>query len=156
MKTKTQKKTPTTLLKSKVKSHVKKSSVAQKPSVVSTLKSSEHARAHTNHTHVDENMYICMNDITLKRKYILQSLKSSLVLQEEQEKVMQIRAEKMLVLNDIKKEMESINLKYQSLKKLLPNVKNVISYTEKELNELDSQIDFLKKARCVGKFASIQ
>ena len=145
MKAKTLKKTPTTLLKSKVKSPIKKSTIAQKSAVVSTLKSSENARAHTHHTHIDENMYICMNDITLKRKYILQSLKSSLVLQEEQEKVMQIRAEKLLVLNEIKKEMESINLKYQSLKKLLPNVKNVISYTEKELGELDSQIDFLKK-----------
>lgn len=142
---KTSKKKPTTLLKSKVKSSVKKPAVAQNQKVtpVSTLNSS--SRTHTHHTHIDENMYICMNDITLKRKYILQSLKSSLVLQEEQEKVMQIRAEKLLVLNEIKKEMESINLKYQSLKKLLPNVKNVISYTEKELGELDSQIDFLKK-----------
>lgn len=114
--------------------------------VEAQVKSVPHtSTTHTqNHKHPNENLYICINDITLKRKYLLESLKSSLILQEERERITHIRAQKIHVLNQIRKNLEVTNNKYQSLKKILPNVKNVISYTEKELNELDAQVEMLK------------
>lgn len=120
--------------------------VANKPGSVSNqshpgLVAQQH---HFSDHKTNENLYVCINDITLKRKYLLESLKSSLILQEEREKIIHIRAEKIRLLNQIRKEMESLNSKYQGLRKLLPNVKNIISYTEKELTELDSQVDMLK------------
>lgn len=105
-----------------------------------TKPSSSHSKVQSN-----ENLFICINDVSLKRKYLLESLKYSLVLQEEHEKIKEIRVRKAEILLNIKNEMESVNLKYQSLKKILPNVKNVISFTEKELNELDMQVEFLRR-----------
>ncbi len=91
-----------------------------------------------------DNLYIAMHNSTEKRKNILYSIKNSLVMQDEYEKVFNIRKNKGLILNEIKKELSSLNSNYQKLKKLLPNVKNVISYTEKELEVLDRSIDSLR------------
>lgn len=121
------------------KKPVKSSQIQVKSSALS-----QSTHVHSDNKHPNENLYVRINDITLKRKYLLESLKSSLILQEEREKIIHIRSEKIQLLNQIKKETDVINLKYQSLRKLLPNVKNIISYTEKELNELDSQVDMLK------------
>lgn len=90
-------------------------------------------------------LYIPINEISEKRKSLLLSIKDSLLMQEEYEKVMQIRAKKYEVSKTIKKGLASLNSDYQKVKKLLPNVKNVLSNTEKELNELELQISRLKK-----------
>ena len=92
-----------------------------------------------------DDLYVCMHDSNAKRKYILYGIKNALVMQEELEKLTLVRKEKTKTLNEIKKGMNDLNSLYQNkLKKYFPNVKNLISYTEKELNELESQVDRLK------------
>jgi chromosome segregation ATPase len=92
-----------------------------------------------------DNLYVALYDPEDKRKNILLSIKQSLVIQEEHEKVLNFRKEKSRVLGEIKSEMEQLNSSYQKLRKYLPNVKSVISHTEKELNSLDDNIEMLKK-----------
>lgn len=93
-----------------------------------------------------QELYICMHDATDKRKNLLQAMKNSLVMQEEFEKVLEIRRNKTIVLEEIKKSLNDVNKKYQSLKKLVPNVKNVISFTEKEISELEKQVNILRES----------
>ncbi len=91
-----------------------------------------------------EDLYICLHNATQKRKDLLFGIKNSLVLQSEYEKILELRKEKTAHLNNVKKSFLKLNRKYQDLKKLLPNVKNIITYTEKELIELEDQIKLLK------------
>ena len=91
-----------------------------------------------------DNLYISMHSPKDKRKNVLLSIKNSLIMQDEYEKITKIRKEKIEVLNEIKKELSAINSDYQALRKILPNVKNVLTYTEKELDELNLSIDTLK------------
>lgn len=97
---------------------------------------------HTTEGH--DSLYIPMHDHIEKRKVLLSSLKDSLVMQEEYEKIFDIRRRKAEILRKIKKNMDHLNSDYQNVKKILPNVKNVLSFTEKEITELDSHIDLLK------------
>ncbi len=90
------------------------------------------------------DLYIPMNDYSEKRKSLLIALKDTLIVQDESEKVLTIRKRKAEILREIKKNMDSLNSDYQKVKKLMPNVKNVISNTEKEISELDSHILMLK------------
>ncbi len=90
------------------------------------------------------SLYIPMPDFKEKRKTLLSSLKDSLIVQEEYEEIFELRKKKAEILRAIKKSMGNLNNDYQKIKKNLPNVKNVLSYTEKEINELDSHIDLLK------------
>ena len=83
------------------------------------------------------NLYVSMDSFKDKRRNLLFSLKDSLTLQEEYEKVTEIRKHKEEVLTQIKKKMNDLNSLYQKLKKLLPSVKGAISNTEKELSVLD-------------------
>jgi chromosome segregation ATPase len=92
-----------------------------------------------------EDLYICMSNAKEKRKYLLTGIKTSLVMQEEHERVLELRKEKAFVINEIKKGLEKLNKDYQQVKKELPNVKNVITYTEKEISELENQIHMLKE-----------
>ena len=92
-----------------------------------------------------DDLYIAMSDVEDKRKHLLIAIKNSLVMQEEYEHIVALRKSKNEVRNEIKKHLNQINSNYQELKKLLPNVKNVISYTENELFELDGHIDSLKR-----------
>lgn len=92
-----------------------------------------------------EDLYICMYDVNEKRKNLLGGIKNSLIMQEEYEKIKELRQNKALIEKEIKKNLDEINKKYQELKKDLPNVKNIISYTEKEIEELDSQINILEE-----------
>lgn len=89
-------------------------------------------------------LYVPLTDVNEKRKSLLKSLKDSLLMQEEYEKIVEIRKAKAVVLKDIKKGLDSINTDYQEIKRQLPNVKNVLSFTEKEIFELESQIESLK------------
>jgi septal ring factor EnvC (AmiA/AmiB activator) len=91
-----------------------------------------------------DDLYICMYDITNKRKNILSALKTSLIAQEEYEKIIELRKQKQLLLKKVKENIDQINVKYQEIKKELPNVKNVLSFTEKEITVLDNQIEMLK------------
>jgi len=91
-----------------------------------------------------DNLYISMVDVNNKRKSLLSTIKDSLIMQEEYEKVKSLRKSKFDILNDIKKNMKNINLGYQKLKKVLPNVKNVLAYTENELSHLEDQVSMLK------------
>jgi len=79
-----------------------------------------------------------------KRQDLLNGIKNSLVMQGEYEKILAIRKDKYTNLKDIKKLLAKTNRKYQELRKNLPNVRNIISYTEKELSELEEQIKMLK------------
>jgi ethanolamine ammonia-lyase small subunit len=92
------------------------------------------------------DLFIPMHDVSEKRKHLLLSLKNSLVMQEEYEKILTIRAKKSEILSTIKKGMTSINSDYLKLKKHFPNVKNVLSNTEKEIAILESQINLLKNS----------
>ena len=98
-----------------------------------------------------EDLYVNLNNVREKRSNILLSIKNSLHLQEEYEKVINIRHKKGFISKEIKKSMEDLNQQYQDLKKLLPNVKGVISYTEKELVELDGQINTLREEKQVSE-----
>jgi len=91
-----------------------------------------------------QDMYICLKDAHEKKKYVLQGIKNSLIMQEEYEKIIELRKNKTLVSKEIKTQMTKINTLYQDLKKQLPNVKGVLNYTEKELTELEGQISSLK------------
>ena len=92
------------------------------------------------------DLFIPMHDVSEKRKHLLLSLKNSLIMQEEYEKILVIRAKKSEILTTIKKGMTSINSDYLKLKKHFPNVKNVLSNTEKEIAILESQINLLKNS----------
>lgn len=94
-----------------------------------------------------DNLYVSMYDVTEKRKSLLTSLKDSLVLQEEHESLLSVRDEKREVLKAIKKGMDAISSDYQKLKKILPDVKNVLAHTENELSELEVQANLLKKSK---------
>ena len=89
-------------------------------------------------------LYVPMNDVSEKRKSLLMSLKDSLVMQEEFEKIIEIRQQKAEILKQIKKGVESLNSDYQKIRRTFPNVKNVLSNTEKEIDELETQISSLK------------
>ncbi len=93
-----------------------------------------------------DNLYISFSNSAEKRKNLLYGIKNSLVMQDEFEKVQILRSDKSTILSEIKKNMTSMNTNYQKLRKLLPNVKNVLSYTEKELSALDEQIALLKSS----------
>jgi chromosome segregation ATPase len=92
------------------------------------------------------DLFIPMHDVSEKRKHLLLSLKNSLIMQEEYEKILVLRAKKTEILSTIKKGMTSINSDYLKLKKHFPNVKNVLSNTEKEIAILESQINLLKNS----------
>ena len=91
-------------------------------------------------------LFVPMHDVSEKRKNLLLSIKNSLVMQEEYEKVLMIRAKKAEILKTIKKGMSSLNTDYLKIKKHFPNVKNVLSNTEKEISILESQISMLKNS----------
>lgn len=91
-----------------------------------------------------DNLYVSMTNPDERRKNLLLGIKNTLVMQGEFEKIMELRKQKHKVLADVKADMEALNSSYQKLKKYLPNVKNVISYTEKELSTLEGNIEMLK------------
>ncbi|NQZ85275.1 MAG: hypothetical protein HRU03_06155 [Nanoarchaeales archaeon] len=90
------------------------------------------------------DLFIPMHDVSEKRKHLLLSLKNSLIMQEEYDKILMMRAKKAELLKTIKKGMTSLNTDYLKLKKHFPNVKNVLLNTEKEIGILESQISLLK------------
>jgi chromosome segregation ATPase len=94
---------------------------------------------------MNDDLYICLHDAVNKRKLLLMALKDSLIVQEEYERILDLRGAKKETLKEIKENTDLINSKYQQIKKLLPNVKNVLSYTQKELSELETQIEGIKK-----------
>lgn len=98
----------------------------------------------TNDSGLDD-MYICMQNAPEKKRYVLQGIKNSLVMQEEYQKIMELRKNKTLLVKEIKTSIEELNKKYQDLKKDLPNVKNFLNHTEKEIDELEEQVFTLKK-----------
>ena len=110
---------------------------AKKSEILTTIKKSKESFG---------DLFIPMHDVSEKRKHLLLSLKNSLVMQEEYEKILVLRAKKAEVLTTLKKGMTSINSDYLKLKKHFPNVKNVLSNTEKEIAILESQINLLKNS----------
>lgn len=93
---------------------------------------------------LNEDLYVCMSNVVEKRKSLLECVKESLIIQKEFEDVKVIREKKALIRKEVKKKLDLLNQEYQNLKKMLPNVKNIISYTEKEIGDLDSQINILE------------
>lgn len=93
---------------------------------------------------LNEDLYVCMSNVVEKRKSLLECVKESLIIQKEFEDVKVIREKKALIRKEVKKKLDILNKEYQNLKKMLPNVKNIISYTEKEIGDLDSQINILE------------
>lgn len=91
-----------------------------------------------------EVLYISLEDPVEKRKNILSSLKNSLIMQEEAEKIKSVRENKIVLLNNIKNNIAEILKKYDELRKKLPNVKGTLSLTEKEITELESHIKNMK------------
>lgn len=105
-----------------------------------TVKKSTHSKKDEGY----DNLYVCMYEAQNKRKHLLSGIKTALIMQEELERITGFREEKVKGMESIKKKMQDLNSSYKTLKELLPNVKNVISYTEKELTDLDSHINYLK------------
>ena len=66
-----------------------------------------------------DDLYVAIADPTEKRKELLEAIKTSLVMQEESEKVAEIRKKKNVELGHIKTNMNKLNQDYQKLKKLL-------------------------------------
>lgn len=91
-----------------------------------------------------DELYVQILEAKEKRADLLTGIKTALMMQEESERIASIRRKKTHTLNEIRADMLKMNNQYQKLKSLLPNVKNVISMTEQELIELDSQIEMLK------------
>ena len=91
-----------------------------------------------------DSLYISLTSPNEKRRNLLHSIKNSLIMQDELDVISQIRKDKRAILNEIKKLLSEINVNYQNLKKNLPDVKNVISFTEKELSELENEVKMLK------------
>ncbi|MCA9459794.1 MAG: hypothetical protein KC589_02345 [Nanoarchaeota archaeon] len=91
-----------------------------------------------------DNLYVCMYEAQNKRKHLLSGIKTALIMQEELERITGFREEKLKGMESIKNKMQDLNSNYKKLRELLPNVKNVISYTEKELSDLDAHINYLK------------
>ena len=91
----------------------------------------------------NESLYVSMESFKEKRRSLLFSLRDSLVLQEEHEKIMKIREEKEEIMKKIKKDISGLDQLYQKLKRSLPSVKGAIINTEKELSELDKQFTTL-------------
>jgi len=87
-----------------------------------------------------DNFYVSIKDFNNKRKNLLLTIKDSLIMQEELEKIKELRKNKFNILNEIKKNMHLINSDFHKLKKLFPNIKNMISYTEKEIGEVETSI----------------
>jgi predicted secreted protein len=94
--------------------------------------------------HTSEDLYVSMQDPNEKRKNLLLAIKNSLIMQEEHDKILEIRREKQSLLSEIKQDMLLLSKTYQKLKTVVPNVKNIIPDTEKEINVLRSQMRSLK------------
>ena len=109
-------------------------------------RNSSHAASNDNH-----ELYVCVTDTINKRKSLLNALKSTLVIQEDCELVYNLRKERYDITDFIKKEISIINTKYSQLQKLLPNVKGVISYAEKEIDELHKQISILSTTKHIDE-----
>lgn len=90
------------------------------------------------------DLYIPMDDVADKRKNLLLAIKNSLLMQEEYDRVLQIRAKKAEILKTIKKGMGTLNTDYINIQKYFPNIKNVLNNTEKEIDILESEISLLK------------
>ena len=98
-----------------------------------------------------EDMYICMHNAKEKRKHVLTGIKNSLVMQEDLEKIVEIRKNKAQIQGEIKRSLDKISNTYQELKKEMPNVKNIISYTEKEIEALERQVHVLKNEEKINQ-----
>lgn len=94
-------------------------------------------------TKESQDLYVCVHDIINKRKSLLQALKITLVAQEESELVNNVRSQRYLEIENIKKELAKVNALYQKLQKLFPNVKGIMTHAEKEINYLHNQIQVL-------------
>ncbi len=130
-----------------LKSEVASKSVSSNTQVHKKHHLNSSSRVHQSPASVEtpyDDLYVCMLDAAGKRKDLLEGIKLSLVMQQESERIAEMRKEKAEILNDVKKGLAKLNQDYQDLRKLMPNVKNVISLTEQELIELDSQIEMLK------------
>lgn len=106
-----------------------------------------------------ENMYVSISEPMEKRRSLLTSIRNTLVMQEESEKVANIRDKKVEVLKEIKKEVDLINNMYQNIRKVLPNVKGIITSAEKEISVKEVKIekegdkidDYIHKALSASK-----
>ena len=92
----------------------------------------------------DNTLYVPIVDVKEKRRSLLLSIKDTLILQEEYEKLLSVRAEKKAVLKEIKKKIDNVNNNYQKIKKTLPNIKNILGTTEKQILQMEEKINSLK------------
>ncbi len=99
----------------------------------------------TQKTH-NEDLYVAINDVYNKKKSVLISLKDSLVLQEEYEKFMDVRKTRLAVLKEIKTEMDTLGKMFQGLVKEFPNVRSIITQTEKEIREISTNIKSIRSS----------
>ncbi|MFP4402093.1 MAG: hypothetical protein ACLFPL_02580 [Candidatus Nanoarchaeia archaeon] len=129
--------------------HTKKSNKKVLHQDRNTHRSSKH-KTQTPQT-LDTDLYVCVTDVINKRKSLLKALKTSLLAQEESEVIYNIRKQKFEKIDLLKKEIERINTEYAKLQKLFPNPKNVISFAEKELNELEHQVENLIETNRINR-----
>ncbi|MFT4244525.1 MAG: hypothetical protein ACMXYB_03675 [Candidatus Woesearchaeota archaeon] len=95
----------------------------------------------------DSDLYVCVYDVINKRKSLLSALKNSLISQEEYELLQSSRKIKYHHILEMKKELEHINAMYGRLQKLFPNTRHILNYAEKEMKELEYQVDNLVHSR---------
>ena len=105
----------------------------------------------SSHHENEQDLYVCVLDVVNKRRSLLSALKTALLAQEECEVVTKLRRQRYQHIDALKKELAHINSLYVRLQKLFPNVKNILTHTEKEVNELHSQITVLATSQRVDK-----
>jgi hypothetical protein len=108
----------------------------KKGPVKSSSVSTPQERSFTN-----DNLYISLDDAVDKRKVLLGCIKTSLLVQEEHEQIIELRKEKLKYMNAIKRDMDYLNSLYQQLKKLVPNLNSTILSTEKELGVVEEKFE---------------
>jgi hypothetical protein len=92
------------------------------------------------------DLYVTIDGGVEKKKELLKVIKNVLVIQKEIERILKLKRIKTEIINDSKKVLLSMSEEIYNLNKSFPNVKNIISYTEKEIISLEKNVTFLKGA----------
>ncbi len=92
-----------------------------------------------------ENLYVILDNSNDKRKVILNNTAKILKLQKSIERIFKIREVKVKIIQDIKEMIFAISEDLQSFQRNLPNVRNIISFTEKEINTIEKNITVVEK-----------
>lgn len=132
-------------------SEVKRLKAHSDASSKSVLSTSNKLRGMASHKSHNDDLYVCITDVLNKRKSLLNALKDVLIAQEEYEILKNTRSKKYHLIEEFKSNVTKINSLYMTLEKLFPNTKHIISFAEKELHELEHQVNLLHQTMDVDQ-----